>query len=87
MGGVFVPPSKVRYRRFPVKAMCMGVVERSRESKNFDNRIRLEQASKTVKVRKLTGHQNNCDGVAIHQQTKEGGWESLHIEGITLDEM
>ena len=71
-GSDFVPPSKVRSRRFPIKVIFMRDVGRPIESKNFGGRINLERVSETVEIRKLTGHQNFCDDVVINQQIKEG---------------
>ena len=79
----FVPPQKVLSRRFPVKAMFMGVVGRPIKTKNFDGRIHLEGVSKTVAVSRLTSHQNFCEDVQINEQVKRGGWRDLHVEGMT----
>ena len=83
----FVPPQKVLSRRFPVKAMFMGVVGRPIKTKNFDGRIHLERVSKTVVVSRLTSHQNFCEDVQINEQVKRGGWRDLHVEGMTLHGM
>ena len=71
-GADFVVQPKVRSRRFPVKAMFMGVVGRPVPSKNFDGLIHLEQVSKSVKVKKLTCHQNFTDNVIVNIQIKQG---------------
>ena len=65
----------------------MGVVGRPVPSKNFDGRIHLERVSKSVKVKKLTCHQNFTDDVIVNIQIKEGHWRDLHSEGATVDEM
>ena len=71
----------------PKLAMIMGVVCRPIESKNFDGRIHLERVSKTIEVRKLTGHQKFWDDVRVNQQIKEGSWKDLHVPGMSLDEI
>ena len=83
----FIAQPKVRSRRFPVKAMFMGVVGRPDECKKFDGRIHLERISKRVEVKKLTSHQSFCDDVMINMQIKQGDWRNLHSVGATVDEM
>ena len=43
---------QIRYRRFPVKCIFIGVVGRPRSDKNLDGRIFLEIISKTYTIKK-----------------------------------
>ena len=63
----------------------MGVVGRPIKERNFDGRIHMERVSKIVEVKKMTSHQNICDDVIVNAQIKDGAWENLHYDGMTLD--
>ena len=81
------PPPKVQSRRFPVKAMFMGVVGRPLPEKGFDGRVHLERVSKTEEVKSLTAHQNFSDDVILNCEIKDGGWKKLHTNGICVEDM
>lgn len=68
---------KMRNRRYPVKAMFMGVVGRPRPDlqSKFDGRIHLERISETVQVKTETCHQNFSDDVHINSLLKSGKWK------------
>ena len=50
------PPPKVLSRRFPIKAMFMGVVGRPIPARQFDGRVHMERVSEMKVVQKLTAH-------------------------------
>ena len=60
-GADYYSQPKVRSRRFPIKAMYMGVVGRPIPEKNFDGRVHLERVSQTKTVQKMMAHQNFSD--------------------------
>ena len=68
---------KMLSRRFPIKAMFMGVVGRPIPHRNFNGKIFLERVSERIPVSKITSHQNFTDDVIINQAIKNGEWRSL----------
>ena len=68
---------KMLSRRFPIKAMFMGVVGRPIPHRNFDGKIFLERVSERIPVSKITSHKNFSDDVIINQGIKNGEWRSL----------
>lgn len=73
----FIPSPKMRSRRFPVKAMFMGVVANPIPERGFDGRIFLERISKEEVVNKKISHQRFSDDRLVNQQIKAGEWRSL----------
>ena len=71
-------------RRFPIKAMFMGVVGRPIPHRNFDGKIFLERVSERIPVSKITSHQNFSDDVIINQGIKNGEWRTLFYDKSNL---
>ena len=61
---------KMLSRRFPIKAMFMGVVGCPIPHRNFDGKILLEIVSEKVVVSNLSCHQNFTDDVILNQAIK-----------------
>ena len=67
---LFIMP-KMLSRRFPIKAMFMGVVGRPIPHRNFNGKIFLERVSERIPVSKITSHQNftdDCDHKSSYQK-------------------
>ena len=73
----FIPSPKLLSRRFPVKAMFMGVVGNPIPERGFDGRIFLERISKDEVVTKKMSHQRFSDDRLVNHQIKTGDWRSL----------
>ena len=77
---------KIISRRFPVKAMFLGVVARPQVRNNFNGKILLERISQQEKVKRNSTNQNFSDDVIINTQIKSGEWKQYYVDGLTCSE-
>ena len=78
---------QIRYRRFPVKCIFIGVVGRPRSDKNLDGRIFLEIISKTYTIKKRTANQRFSDDVLINSEIKNGKWRQFYVPEMICDDL
>jgi len=86
-GADFIPQPKVRSRRFPIKCMFLGSIDRPRPKYGFDGKILLKRISEKWKVTRETSNQKFSDDAFINSEIKDGEWKSLHVDGMTCGEL
>ena len=71
---------QMRWHRFPIKFMFMGVVGQPRPDNFFDGMILLQRVNKThIMKKKKTPHQCFSDEVIINSEIKAGRWKDEYI--------
>ena len=83
-GADFTPTPKIRSRRFPIKAMFMGVVARPQPHRNFDGKIFLRRVSTQKKLKRNVTNQNFTHDAMINSHLKKGGWKELYPDNSDM---
>jgi hypothetical protein len=83
----FVQHPKVHSRRFPVKAMFMGVVAPPNLERDFDGAIMIERISRMKITKQKSYSQRFADNFRVNELIRTGAWKDECYNTISVGEL